>query len=121
MCAYNIFKIQESTELFDYTEQFVRSSLQGKPMLHELEEKLGVINTCLDMDLYKKKHYYLVLILDKENFKQIFSNGIIEIMHSDLKEIDINEFIKGVGTNYEHFGFVGSGLIYSNLKNILAS
>ncbi|HCL4480007.1 TPA: hypothetical protein N2D99_002074 [Clostridium botulinum] len=96
---YSYFIAKEGTEGFNIIEQFV--NINGS--IAELEGKLGVATSCMDMDLYKNKHYYIVFDLRKGSPK--------EKIHSDLEKINFKEFFKCV-TNGEYIHYVHVGACY---------
>ncbi len=94
---YSYFIVKEGTEGFNIIEQFI--NINGS--VAELEGKLGVVTSCMDMDLYKNKHYYIVFDLRKGSSK--------EKIHSDLEKINFQEFFKCVTNGeYRHYGRVGT-------------
>lgn len=94
---YSYFIAKEGTEVFNIIDQYINVN----DHISELECKLGVITSCMDMDLYKNKHYYIVFDL-REGSPE-------EKMHSDLEKINFNEFFECVTNGeYRHYGHVGT-------------
>lgn len=84
-------------EVFNIIDQYI--NINGS--IAELEGKLGVVTSCMDMDLYENKHYYIVFDLRKGSPK--------EKMHSDLEKINFKEFFEYVTNGeYRHYGRVGT-------------
>lgn len=102
---YSYFVIKTGTEAFDIIDQFVNNA---KGSIADLERKLGIIWSCMDMDLYKNNHFYIVLDLRERSPE--------EKIHSDLEKIDFKNFFEGVTNgDYRHYGYVGTGYFHNHL------
>ncbi len=94
---FSYFIAKEGTEGFNIIDQFINNN----GSIAEFEGKLRVVPSCMDMDLYKNKHYYIVFDLKKGSSE--------EIMHPDLEKITFQEFFNRVTNGeYKHYGFVGT-------------
>lgn len=94
---YSYFIVKEGSEGFNIIDQYINTN----GSIAELEGKLGVVTSCMDMDLYKNKHYYIVFDLREGSPK--------EKMHSDLEKINFEEFFECVANGeYRHYGHVGT-------------
>lgn len=98
---YSYFIAKEGTDAFNIIDQYINEN----SFISELESKLGIVTSCMDMDLYKNKHYYLVIDLREGSTK--------EKMHSDLQKIIFQDFIECVTNGeYIHYGYVGTRSFY---------
>lgn len=102
--TYTYFEAPKGTEAYDIISSFVYNQTYN---IGDFENKLGLTD-CLDMDLYENGSYFLVVQMPRQ---KIFD---VEI-HSDLKKVQFDEFLKLLGDKYTRYGFVGTGTFYQQV------
>lgn len=95
---YSYFTVREGTDGFNILERF---TTYNNGSIAELESNLGIVTRCMDMALYKNKHYYIAF--------DLIEGCLEEKMHSDLEKIDFQEFFNCVTDGeYKHYGCAGT-------------
>jgi hypothetical protein len=101
---YNIYKVDCKSSLYNTLNLYLsKTKYSDRIDMCEFEKALGIVEFCLDLDMYHKKDcYYIVLVLtDVKKFNEIKSN--------EFKEISIQQFKNEVGNNYTRIKGLGTG------------
>lgn len=104
---YRYYRVREGSEIFDVIKKFIDDVKKRNYSMAEFEAKIGVINSCMDMDLYKANDYFFAIDLGND-VDRVEKDEI----HLDLEPIPFDEFMKLLAKDYEHYGFVGTGYFY---------
>lgn len=104
---YRYYRVREGSEIFDVIEKLIDSAMKRDYSMMDFEGKIGVINSCSDMDLYKSDDYFLAIDLGQEAEKVEKDE-----LHLDLQPISFDEFVRLLAKDYKHYGFVGTGYFY---------
>jgi hypothetical protein len=101
---YRYYRVREGSEIFDVIEKLIDSAIKKDYSIMEFERKIGVINSCRDMDLYKSDDYFLAIDLGQDAEK--------DELHLDLQPISFDEFVGLIVKDNKHYGFVGTGYFH---------
>ncbi|AFA47908.1 ubiquitin family protein [Acetobacterium woodii] len=105
---YRYFLIHKETKVYEATERFLREFADGKMVMGDYENMLGVTFTCMDMDLYKSGDCFFIVMnlinLDDESS---------ELVNEELIEINFKIFSEAIRKNgYVCYRSVGTGAFY---------